>query len=358
MIRSLSPYYINIPWVSPATGLTSTSYTLSLFIWDGDKAAPPATAEYSLSKFNPTGLTTSDNTVDISRLINDFVELTPSQTNTTAYNSTSASWWVKWQYTYVVVGGGVENTPQGATTKLFANGYSYGNEGGNVETITQLKLFQGLEFKADRTSYYSLPILANESLDTLLSVISYPNSELNYSATIPSTTDSGELTKNVLIDLSDTTIDEYIVVKANHVIIATVLIEDELKYSPIDIYFSNKLGFQQSFTFFKEQKGTLNVTSDEFESDSGQPLSSFHQFKTFNVQGRSGFKCWTGLIDEDNNEVIKQLLLSSRIWMYKSSVFTPLTIKTKTQEWKTQLNDSLINYEIEFDYSYNEINNI
>ena len=359
MIRSLSPYYISIPWVSPASGIKSLQYTLSVYIWDGLKASVPATPEYEMTKYNATESNGTDSTVDIARLVNDFVELNAVSNPATGYNSTSASWWVKWEYTYIVVGDIVEDTPQGATIKLFGGGYSYGNEGANVETITQLKLFQGLEFKADRTSFYSLPILADESNTTLLSVISYPNNELNYVPTpIPATTDSGELTKNIWIDLSDTTTDEYITIKANNVVIATILIEDELKYTPIDIFFQNKLGFQQSFTFFKERKDNLSITSDEFENDNGQPLAGFHQFNTFNVQGRSGFKCWTGLIDEANNETIKQLLLSPRIWLYSGGIFTPINIKTKSQEWKTQLNDSLINYEIEFDYSYNEINNI
>jgi hypothetical protein len=359
MIRSLSPYYISIPWVSPASGIRCTQYTLSVYIYDDVKATVPALPEYEMTKFNATLSTGTDTTVDIARLVNDFVELNPLSNTGTGYNSTNASWWVKWEYTYIVVGGAVEDTPQGATTKLFGGGYTYGFEGRNIETITQQKLFQGLEFKADRTSFYSLPVLVSETVTTLLSVISYPDNQLNYvPAPILLTTDSGELTKNIWIDLSDTTTDEYIVVKLNNVIIATILIEDELKYSPIDIYFQNKLGFQQSFTFFKERKDNMSVTSDEFENDNRQPIDSFHQFKTFNVQARSSFKCWTGLIDEDNNETIKQLLLSPKIWLYSGAIFTPINIKTKSQEWKTQLNDSLINYEIEFDFSYNEINNI
>ena len=37
MIKTLSPYYINIPFVSPLTSLVCTSYTLKIYIWKGLK---------------------------------------------------------------------------------------------------------------------------------------------------------------------------------------------------------------------------------------------------------------------------------------------------------------------------------
>ena len=63
------------------------------------------------------------------------------------------------------------------------------------------------------------------------------------------------------------------------------------------------------------------------------------------------------------NEIFTQLLLSERIWSHNTIVngkieFIPLNIKSKQISYKTQLNERLINYEIKFEYSYNEINNI
>ena len=42
MIKSLSSYYITIPFVSPLTSATCTSYTIKLYIWSGEKASVPA----------------------------------------------------------------------------------------------------------------------------------------------------------------------------------------------------------------------------------------------------------------------------------------------------------------------------
>ncbi len=55
---------------------------------------------------------------------------------------------------------------------------------------------------------------------------------------------------------------------------------------------------------------------------------------------------------------MKQMLLSERAWMLKDSIIVPLTISSRSIEYKTQRNDKLINYQIEFQYAFNEVNNI
>ena len=358
MIRANSPYYISIPWVSPASGLPCISYTLSVWIWDGDKAAVPAQPEYTFTKNNSAQLTSGvDTTINIARIILDFIDPMPVGGASTGIYDANVTKYVKWSYTYVNATT-TEPTPQGATTELFSRGYSYGFEGGNVETVTNNVYFQGDEFKADRTSHYSLPIALSETIGVSVSVDSFPSGEIAYSTTPTATTTSGELAQNVWVDLSDTTTDEYVTVTVQGLEVATILIEDECKHTPLDILFINKLGMQQSFTFFKEQKHQLAVTSSEFESDRGQPSLGNHQFVKYNVQARGEFNVFTGFIDESNNETIQQLLLSEKVWSYDGTTFTPLNVKSKSQQWKTQRNDKLINYSINFEYSYNTINNI
>lgn len=358
MIRSLSPYYIDVPWVSVASGLTCESYTLSVYIWNGLKASVPATADFTFTKTNATNQTGTDSTIDIARIIADYIDVNPIDNVGTGALSAQASYWVKWEYTYITTDPTDATTPQGATTKLFSRGYSYGFEGGNIETITNNILFQGDEFKANREGVYCLPFITSETIDTTYSVLSYPDSEINVSNTFVANTTANEITKLFWIDLSETTTDTYAVVTINAVDVATILIQDEYKYTPVDIIFQNKLGFQQSFTFLKERKDRIAVTSSEFESDRGQPSLGNHQFVKYNVQARGEFEVFTGFIDESNNETIQQILLSEKIWVYDGSTFLPVNIKTKSQEWKTQVNDKLVNYSLTFEYSYNEVNNI
>jgi hypothetical protein len=62
----------------------------------------------------------------------------------------------------------------------------------------------------------------------------------------------------------------------------------------------------------------------------------------------------TGWVDENNSELIQDLLLSETILLD----LKPVTIKTDGTELKTSLNNKMINYEMEFDYSFDLINNV
>ena len=164
--------------------------------------------------------------------------------------------------------------------------------------------------------------------------------------------------KNIWIDTSDATTDEYIRVSFNGDFIDFVL-TDEYRFRPMSVHFINKYGAQQTLTFFKEQRESMKVTDNTFESNVGQPSTGSHQFLRYNVQARITIKASTGFINEDENEAIKQLMLSERVWMYDvTDGFTPLNIKTTSTSFKTRQKERLINYDVEFLKGYNEINNI
>jgi len=58
------------------------------------------------------------------------------------------------------------------------------------------------------------------------------------------------------------------------------------------------------------------------------------------------------------NEIFEELLFTERVWSFIDNVFTPLDIKTTSLEFKTRQKQKLINYSINFEPSYNQINNI
>ena len=252
--------------------------------------------------------------------------------------------------------------PQREATSLMSLGYSYGDEGDNITTILDNTLIPTQDYKVNRSGKFVVPILISETVTSPITVISYPNNQINFSVTEAATTTSSELVKYIWVQCSEATSDTYIEVVFNSKT-TTLLIQDEYKYTPIDIFFQNKEGAQQVLTFFKEQKSGLSITSSEFESDRGQPVQGYHQFVRYNVQGRKDLTLNSGFVDEEMNEIFTQLLLSERIWLHNTIVngkieFIPLNIKSKQISYKTQLNERLINYEIKFEYSYNEINNI
>jgi hypothetical protein len=191
----------------------------------------------------------------------------------------------------------------------------------------------------------------------MITVISYPDNQIDYEITPPTSLLSNEMVQNLWVDVSEATTDTYVEIVFNGVT-TTLLITDECRYTPIDIAFQNKEGALQIFTFFKAKSESMTTTNEEFETDRGQPLAGNHQYVKYNVQGKSKFKVNSGFVAEAMNETFKQMLLSERVWMYENEIFTPLNIASKSIEYKTRQKDRLINYEIEFEYAFNEINNI
>lgn len=121
----------------------------------------------------------------------------------------------------------------------------------------------------------------------------------------------------------------------------------EQKYSPIIVTFINGFGGWQSLTFFKNKVETIETESKEYHFLGGNK-------KAFNFQGTESIRANTGYVDENYNELIQDLLLSENIIVAGRKAL----IKSKSQPKKTSLNDKLINFELEFIYSDNLINDV
>jgi hypothetical protein len=52
------------------------------------------------------------------------------------------------------------------------------------------------------------------------------------------------------------------------------------------------------------------------------------------------------------------MLLSERVWEFVGGNYIPLKLKSTGVEYKTRQKDRLINYEMEFEYAFNEVNNV
>ena len=189
-------------------------------------------------------------------------------------------------------------------------------------------------------------------------IISYPTNTINENITLPDTLNSFELIQYLWVDTSEADpTDERIEIVYNGETVILYLI-DECRYTPIDIVFINKAGAEQIITFFKKQVDSIDVSDEMFESDRGQASEGNHQFVRYNVNSKSKFTANSGFMPESNNETFKQLLLSEKVWRYNDPTFTPLNISSKSQEFKTRANDRLINYEFEFEFGFNDINNV
>jgi len=164
MIKTLSPYYLYIPFVDPITEDTCTSYTLKLYVWDGLKDSPPVTESYSMTKNNPTSSTASDK-VNIARLLNDFIDFNVTYgTETSIINAYNQRWCkVTLTYTTISLDEFVTGDEQDVSTELVLKGYGGGMEGENTTTPGNRILMQGTEFKVNRNGVFNMPFMVLET---------------------------------------------------------------------------------------------------------------------------------------------------------------------------------------------------
>ena len=130
----------------------------------------------------------------------------------------------------------------------------------------------------------------------------------------------------------------------------------EPKYTPITCKFINRFGGWQFLTFFKANSSSIDVTSKDFDM---LPSSINYnvlqgQKRVFNSQGKQKIKCNTGWVDENYFDLIQDLLLSETVLLDNK----PVIVKSQSSEYKTNLKDKNINYEIEFEYNFGLINDV
>ena len=353
MIRSRSPYIVTTPWENPLGGAVSGEfYTLHIFVWDGDKSAIPGTPTYTTTKRNPSASTGTDD-IDIAPILRDEIEYTPVSSPTTAILNDPNARWVHYYVTY-------ENdpTPQQLNTQLFNLSYAHGLEPRNYTTFVDSILISDKVIEYDANDIFIFPFLADESVAKTLDYKSYPNGVVDSKIIISATTQSSELTQMLFFHTADMADEEYLEIIYDGVP-RYVYKKEECRYTPVEVVFVNKDGVQQSLPFFTQSVQSLRTSKESFESNRGLPSNGKHQYVSFNVQGRGKKAINTGFIQPEMNEIITQLMLNESVWIYDvaNDKFIPMNLDQGSLDYKDRIKDKLINYEIRFENSYNEIQN-
>ena len=162
------------------------------------------------------------------------------------------------------------------------------------------------------------------------------------------------------------TVDKIIISDDNSIEEIKVNSLEECKYEPKKVTFINKFGALQDMYFFKKVVETMNVSKESYKAnillDSGTYDSSSHVNKDFNVIGKESISLSSGFLSEEYNEVFKQMMLSEKVWVTdivaNKEQVSPINVKTSDITYKTSLNNKLVEYTIEFDKSFDTINNI
>jgi len=141
------------------------------------------------------------------------------------------------------------------------------------------------------------------------------------------------------------------------------------------IIFINKYGVQQDLWFFLKQNRRLQRTNEGYKANIiTYPTDSPAIYnrenasnKVFNTQAKQSYSFSSGFYPEFANQFFEELLLSEYIWLAvklvpsnpsKGSTKVPVKVKTSNIQYKTVVNDKLIQYTIEFEEAFDYINNI
>ena len=379
-INTRSPYFYDV------TDALQVSANLSIKIWSGDKLTIPTTPfQYELNK---KAINIGDTiSFEISELIRDYIETNFSGD----YDSNPV--WVYLSSQSVYANGSL-STPADTSTEVAYDSYSYFEESDNFDIDSKSILITNREIYALADNFFRVPINTN----TNPTITFFKNNEVIFSETFAQNNASSTQIKYVSAGGSSVNYDTYEervledggtfedsrclqsffnsfeigeadkiqVSDSNGVYFIDVKTIEECKYEPKKITFINKFGVLQDVYFFKKSVEKMNVKKESYKANiltSGNTYSiSDHVNRDFNVVGKESISLSSGFLSEEYNEVFKQVLLSEKVWITNiidtGEQVLPLNIKTSNITYKTSLNDRLIEYTIEFDNSFDTINNI
>ena len=143
----------------------------------------------------------------------------------------------------------------------------------------------------------------------------------------------------------------------------TTIIElvTECKYDVKEVQFVNRYGMVEVIHFYKVKKDSIKTESEKFKNAYSNGTSydtSRHQIKEFNKTSNKTFRMETGFLNEDYNLTIQELMESESVWLREADVVSPVNVTKNSLELKTGIVDKVITYSLEFEYAFDEINNV
>tara|TARA_B100001059_G_scaffold215403_1_gene232886 strand:- start:6 stop:986 length:981 start_codon:yes stop_codon:yes gene_type:complete len=318
---------------------------VDIFIWDGLVTAQPATPEYTIDKTRLSGQTNI--TLEIGELIRDFF--------TISFNDdyTSIARYVRTVVTSFDDSDEPFDTDPVATTFVALDGYGYFEDGTNPE-LDRHALMSSTDIYIPENTTGKFPIFAEgvgkviiDSTTTQITDSGNTNQKIQY-ITIPANSSTIQV-----FDTDDTTLKK------------TISITNicEPKYTPYKITFVNKFGAFQDLYFFKKSVESTNVTDELYKkniiTNTASNYNTYNnQKERMNVNAQSSLSLNTGFVSELMNQTIEELFYSENVFIRYESKTLPIIPKTKSLQYKTSLNDKLINYTVDFDFAFDRINNV
>lgn len=352
LIFTRSPYFISIN----ETGQTGAK--VKLYIYNKDTPIP-TTPTYVMSKNIPSSTQTELN-FNISNYVREYINaIVPYDFGGVIDEEDPANWCFVKVERYKVDSG--VDTLLTTDTYVCTNGYTKYLNGVNAGIDTDLISLIDDNKKLYYNRFETYPyfnILTSHNVGVKYSKLD--GTSVSYHAltitdvtnfAIPFSENSSNYDNGNLVQIIDTTVNPQKIVDT-----FTVIPLCEPKYTPVRCSFINALGGWQVLTFFKAQTNNINVKGSSYKMmpSALDYNTSQAQTKSFNINGGQTVKLNTGWVDENYSDIITELLLSETILLDGK----PVEVKTQSSSLKTSLQDKMINYEIEFDYGFNLINDV
>lgn len=138
-------------------------------------------------------------------------------------------------------------------------------------------------------------------------------------------------------------------------------IKQECRFNVVNCIFKNKYGVWQTIPFNRLSKKSIDFESSDYQgliSSFGAYNLNAHAKKTFLPMGKEKITVNTDFIPENYNRLFVELGLSEFVYLQETGDVLPVNILKKSFDKKTKLNNKLIQYSMDFEYSFNIMNTV
>jgi len=351
IINTRSPHFLSVSNANLATA------TLDIEIYTGNETTGySGTPTYSLSK--KIILNTTKISFEISELIRDYLDITFNGD----YDG-SAEQSCKWVRTILTAkdGNGVQLS-QTISTDLAFDSYGYFEDGANYSFEYEGFLMSNNEMIIKSGDEIKIPIQTDRSVTAkiydsdngILDSETFTLSDQSQDKVVYTTFDDNQAVKATIQYTGDS---------GSETSTIKITILSECKFTPYKTTFINKFGVLQDLYFFKKSVEKMTTKRESYKANTLTSSNTYntynHTKRDFNIVAKESVSLSSGFVNESYNEVFKQMMLSEKVWITNSSnQVYPINIKTSNITYKTSVNDRLVEYTIEFDNSYNVLNDI
>ena len=323
---------------------------LLVYAWAGDKNSPPTLPAYSLSK-QVVQLGQTVCSFDINHIAKEYINNSIGNYTLSGVQDVlpDSNVWVQYSAT-------CDSTPVYETEGLLLATYGYGYFQEGFNPLPQTKaLITGNKFTIYKDQDYRVYFQTTGLTGIYVNEVLVPyefNTDLNYQMIAS-------------INLKEYTTASNIVLELNYEDDYTETLNFEVKeecfYDILNCVFINKYGYPQSFFLTKVKKPSIDVEGQDYRgliSNFGVYNTTAHQTVSFNVNATDKVKANTDFLNEVENNIIKEMLLSESIWLIENGIINPVVLETKSIDYKQTKVERLIQYEFGFKYAFNTINKV